>query len=542
MSPRRVVIVGAVAGGASCATRLRRLDESAEISLFERGPHASFANCGLPYRLGEVITSDDALLVASAGVLRDRFQLEVHTRHNVLAIDRAAREILVEDIDRGEQRRVPYDALVLSPGAVPIRPPLPGIELPGIFTLRNIPDMAAIRDWIRTRNVRRAIIVGAGFIGLETAENLRQLGLDVTMIEMLDQIMPPLDPEMVRPVEAHLSAHGVTLALGDGVAAFTFENGGKILVQTVSGAVHPGDLVILAIGVRPDVTLARQAGLEVGESGGIRVNPQMQTSDPNIYAVGDAVEVTDRITGLPMVLALAGPANRQGRIAADAIAGRESGFDGVIGTSVCGVFDMALGSTGVSEKRLKRLGIEDFQAIYLHPAHHAGYYPGAELLHIKLLFRRSDRRLLGAQVTGTKDVARKLDTFAAFLHMEATIDDLAEAELAYAPQFGSAKDAVNLAGMISANILDGLSPVAPDLRGWLLDVREADEFAAGHVDGATNIPLGSLRSRLNEIPRDKPVNVYCQSGKRAYDAQRILVQHGIDARQVSGGWLTIAST
>lgn len=544
---RRILIVGGVAGGASCAARLRRMDEAAEITIFERGSYVSFANCGLPYRVGNVIADDTDLLVASPELLRSRFRIDVRTRHEVIAIDRATRRVTVRNLGTGIESQTPYDALVLSPGAVPVTPPLAGIDLPGVFTVRNIPDIQQLRAWITQNKARRAVVVGGGFIGLEMAENLHHLGLQVTLVEMLDQIMPPMDPEMVRPLETHLRERGIELVLGEAVEGFEAGEDSKLIVKTRSGARHVADLVILSIGVRPDTALAKAAGLELGPRGGIRVDAQMRTSDPNIYAVGDAVEVHDVVLGESTLLALAGPANRQARVAADAIAERETQFRGVQGTAICGVFDMAVGSTGVSEKALRQTGRSDFDVVYLHPGHHVDYYPGAELIHLKVIFRKPDGRLLGAQAVGKTDVARKIDVFAAFIQMGATAYDLAEAEMAYAPQFGSAKDAVNLAGMIAANALLGDAPLAPwqEAEGFepsfRLDVREPEEVAQGAIPGAVHIPIGKLRESLELLPKDRRIGVYCHSGKRAHDATRLLRQHGFQAENLPGGYLTYLS-
>jgi NADPH-dependent 2,4-dienoyl-CoA reductase/sulfur reductase-like enzyme/rhodanese-related sulfurtransferase len=541
---RRILIVGGVAGGASCAARLRRMDEAAEITIFERGPYVSFANCGLPYRVGNVIPDDTDLLVASPELLRSRFLIDVRTRHEVIAIDRATRRVTVSNLGTGIESQTPYDALVLSPGAVPVMPRLAGIDLPGISTVRNIPDIQQLRAWITQNKARRAAVVGGGFIGLEMAENLHHLGLQITLVEMLDQIMPPMDPEMVRPLETHLRERGIELVLGDGVEGFEAGEESKLIVKTRSGARHVADLVILSTGVRPDTSLAKAAGLKLGPRGGIRVDAQMRTSDPNIYAVGDAVEVHDVVLGESTLLALAGPANRQARVAADAIAGRETQFRGVQGTAICGVFDMAGGSTGASEKALRQTGRSDFDVVYLHPGHHVDYYPGAEPIHLKVIFRKADGRLLGAQAVGKADVARKIDVFAAFIQMGATAYDLAEAEMAYAPQFGSAKDAVNLAGMIAANALRGDAPLAPwqeavgSEPSFRLDVREPEEVAQGAIPGAVHIPIGKLRESLELLPKDRRIGVYCHSGKRSHDAIRLLRQHGFQAENLSGGYLT----
>lgn len=541
-SPKTIVIVGGVAGGASCATRLRRMDENAEIIVLERGPFASFANCGLPYHIGGVIEQEDDLLVAKGPLFKERFAIDLRTQHEVVTIDREAREVEVRGPASGRSYRQHYDALVLAPGAAPLRPRLPGIGLPGIFTLRNIPDTRDIKVWIEQHAAKTAVIVGGGFIGMEMAENLKLLGLDVTVLEMLPQVMPPMDAEMVAPVHEHLAAHGVNLALGTTVAGFA-QNDDRLEVQTKEGTTHLADIVILAIGVRPESTLAKAAGLTLGEHGGIRVDEQMRTNDPHIWAVGDAVEVRDRITGAWTLLALAGPANRQGRIAADVICGRSAAFHGTQGTAICGVFGLAVASTGASEKVLQREGLTDYEKIYLHAGHHAGYYPGAEKIHFKLIFRSSDGRILGAQAVGLAGVDKRIDVIAMAIQKDATVYDLEEAELCYAPQFGSAKDPINFAGMIAANHLRGDDPIihwqSPQLANFdLLDVRDPDEFAAGHAPGARNLPLNALRSSLEELSRERPLAVYCAVGARAHNVVRLLRQHGYDAANLSGGFTT----
>ena len=540
MSRKKIVIVGGVAGGASCAARCRRLDENAEILILDRGPYVSFANCGLPYYVGDVIKEESKLLLASEALFRNRFNIEVRTGNEVLSIDRAHRQVEVKELATGRVYRETYDALVLSPGATAVRPPLPGIDLPGIFVLRSIPDSRDIRAWIATKQAKSAVIVGGGFIGLEMAENLVHRGLSVTVLEMLDQVMPPLDPEMALPVQQHLEAHGIKIALGDGVAGFETNDAGQVVVKTKSGAAHPGDLVVLAIGVRPETALAKCAGLELGERGGIKVNDQMRTSDPAIWAVGDAVEVRDLVTNQSSLIPLAGPANRQGRIAADVICGRDSHFRGVQGTAICGVFDLAVASTGASEKALRRADITDYEKVYLHPLHHVGYYPGAKQLNLKVLFRKSDGRILGAQAVGEADVARRIDVIATAIQFGGTVFDLEETELCYAPQFGGAKDPVNYAGMIASNTLRGDNPLADWSRlacegALLLDVRDPDEFEEGCIPGAINLPLNELRSRLDELPRDREIQVYCGVGQRAYYAMRILLQNGYQAKNLSGG-------
>ena len=543
MPKKRVVIVGGVAGGATCAARLRRLDEQAEIVLLDRGPYVSFANCGLPYYVGNIIQDEAKLLVSTPQLFHERFNIEVRTRNEVTSIDREACEIVVRDLSTGREYRERYDALVLSPGAAPIRPPLPGIDLPGIFTLRTVPDSRRIREWIETRTARRAVVIGGGFIGLEMAENLVHLGLDVTIVEMANQLMPPLDPEMADFVRLRVITHTAHLQLGDAVAQFEQAADGSLTVRTRNGSEFGADLVILSIGVRPESDLARNSGLEIGTRGGIRVDDQMRTSDPRIWAVGDAVEVRNTLSEQWELIPLAGPANRQGRIAADVICGRNSRFRGVQATAVCGFFGLTVALTGATEKSLLRVGISDFEAIYLHPGHHVGYYPGAKPIHLKLLFRRADGLVLGAQAVGEAGVERRIDVIALAIQMGATVFDLEEAELCYAPQYGAAKDPVNLAGMVAANVVRSDVALAPwsGVRAdgvFCLDVREPAEFKNGTIDGALNIPLGQLRDRLEELPRDREIWVTCGVGQRAYYACRLLGQHGFRVKNLSGGYHT----
>ena len=542
MNIKKIVIVGGVAGGASCAARCRRLDETAEILILDRGPYVSFANCGLPYYVGNVIKDEAKLLVANPALFRDRFNIEARTEHEVIAIDLEAREIEVKELATGRTYREAYDALVLSPGAAAVRPPLPGIDLPGIFVVRTIPDSRRIRAWIDAKTANSAVVVGGGYIGVEMAENLVHRGISVTVVEIQDQVMPPLDPEMAKPVQQHLEKHGIKIALGDGVEGFE-SRGGQIAVLTKSGAQHVGDLVIFAIGVRPETALAKAAGIKLGGRGGIQVNEQMRTSDPHIWAVGDAVEVKDLVTGEWTLIPLAGPANRQGRIAADVICGHDSKFRGVQGTAICGVFGLAVASTGASEKSLRRAGITDYDKVYLHPANHVGYYPGAKPINLKLIFRKSDGLILGAQAVGEAGVDRRIDVIATAIQLGGTVFDLEESELCYAPQFGGAKDPVNYAGMIAANSLRGDQPLAdwkellPD-SAVLVDVRDADEFEEGHIPGAINLPLNKLRTRLNELPRDRELWLYCRVGQRGYYATRLLMQHGFNVKNLPGGYLT----
>jgi NADPH-dependent 2,4-dienoyl-CoA reductase/sulfur reductase-like enzyme/rhodanese-related sulfurtransferase len=554
---RKVVIVGGVAGGASCAARLRRLDENAEILIVERGPYVSYANCGLPYHVGGVIPEESSLLVASPEMFKGFFSVEVRTGCEATKISRDAKTVELRDVATGTVTTEGYDKLVLSPGAKSIRPPLPGIDLPGIFQLRTVPDARVIREWIErgtqflagmdkysgfqtVRPKTRAVVVGGGFIGVEAAENLVHREFDVTLVEMADQVLMPLDKDMARVVTAHLERHGVHVALNDGVAGFEQGEAGTLNVRTKADKVYPADVVIVALGVRPDTELAKAAGLQIGERGGIRVDEHMRTSDPDIFAVGDAVEVSDVVTGESGLVALAGPANRQGRIAADVIAGRDARFRGTQGTAIIGVFGAAAAWTGVNEKTLQRRGDKDYEKVYLYPNSHAGYYPGARPIAMKILFRKSDGRVLGAQALGEDGVDKRISTIAMAIQMKATVYDLEEAELCYAPQFGSAKDPVNYAGMVAADVLRDDMPI----RHWeatgdalLLDVRMPAELAVESVPGAVNIPLPQLRARLGELPRDREILLICRSGGRAYYATRILLQNGFKARNLSGGML-----
>ncbi len=558
----KIIIVGGVAGGASCAARLRRLDEKAEILMVERGPYVSYANCGLPYHVGGVIEKESSLLVASEELFRSHFAIEVRTNCEAVSISPENKTVDLRNGSTGQVSTESYDKLVLSPGATSFHPPLPGIDLPGIFHVRTVPDARTIREWIErgtsfltgmykysgiqmVKPVRRAVVVGGGFIGLETAENLIHAGFDVTLIQKPDHVLGPMDPEMARLVEGHMERNGLHLALKDGVVGFEQLEGGSLEVKTISGTTYPGEIVILAIGVRPDTTLAKTAGLTIGDRGGIRVDEHMRTSDPHIFAVGDAVEVKDFVTGEWSLIALAGPANRQGRIAADVIAGRDSRYRGTQGTSIIGLFGGAAAWTGVSEKTLKKLGDQDFEKVYLFPNSHAGYYPGAKMLGLKLIFRKSDGRVLGAQAIGQDGpgVDKRISALAMAIQMGATIYDLEESELCYAPQFGSAKDPVNFAGMVAGNVLRGDMPICHwDCTGdaFLLDVRQPVELAVESVPGAVNIPVGQLRSRLGELPRDREILIICRSAQRAYYATRILLQNGFKARNMSGGMLTRA--
>ncbi|MFC2067405.1 FAD-dependent oxidoreductase [Chloroflexota bacterium] len=544
---KKIVIIGGVAGGASCATRARRLSEKAEIIIFERGHDISFANCGLPYYISDVIDDEDELIIATPASFKDIFNIEVRTESEVIDIDKERREIQVKDLRTTSTYRERYDALILAPGATPIRPILPGIDLPGVFSLRTIPDSHAIRNWIEQREAKSAVIVGGSFIGLEMAENLTIRGLKVTVIEMQPQVMPNMDPEMTPAIQTHLSTHRVALSLNNQITQFEQNKDSTLSVSTKSGEIFTTDMVFLAIGVKPETILARNAGLEIGKHGGIRVNDQMRTSNEYIWALGDAAEVNDLITSEWTLVQLAGPANRQGRIAAGAILGFDCRFRGVQATSACSIFGMTIATTGASEKTLKHLATIDkpinYEKIYLYPGHHAGFYPGAKPITFKLIFSPEDGRILGAQAIGMEGIDKRIDVIAAALQNKATVFDLEEAELCYAPQLGAAKDPVNMAGMIAANILRGDAPIAHwedinNTNALILDVREPFEFTSGHIEGALNFPLEEIRTLMFELPHDREIWLYCKVGKQSYYATRILRQNGFNARNLFGGLQT----
>ena len=560
MKPKRLVIVGGVAGGASAAARGRRLCEACEIVVFERGPHVSFANCGLPYFVGGEIAEQDQLLVQTPQSLKARFNLDVRVNTEVIAINRAARRVRIRELTTSRESEEPYDALVLSTGAAPLKPPIPGIDRPNHFTLRNIPDVEKIMAWSKDCQGCRAVVVGGGYIGLEMAEQLQRRRFRVTVVEALPQVMAPLDPEMAAWLHAELRANGVELHLNDPVTAFEAptdrEPARASIVVLKSGKHLPADSVVLGLGVKPEDGLARSAGLEIGERGGIRVNEHLQTSDPHIWAVGDAIEVRDGVTGQWSLIPLAGPANRQGRIAADNIFGRPSRYESTWGTAILRLFNLTAGCTGANEKCLRKAGLP-YQAIHLHPNSHAGYYPGAEPIALKILFAPDTGKLLGAQAVGHDGVDKRIDVLATALKAGMTVHDLAELELAYAPPYGSAKDPVNLAGMAAQNVLAGdvtvaqwhdISPLpasgerVSEGRGRgefvLLDVRRDDERAKGCIPGSIHIPLDQLRSRMDELPRNREIVVYCQSGQRSYFAARILTQHGFRVRNLTGSYRT----
>jgi len=538
----KIVTVGGVAGGMSAAARLRRLDETAEIVVLEQDAYVSFANCGLPYHIGGDIVERDALLLQTPDSLRDSLDLDVRTGHEVLGIDRAARTVTVAETATGVQYTEPYDKLILATGASPLRPPLPGVDHPRIRTLRSIPDMDAIISLL-DGGATDAVVIGGGYIGLEMVEALRTRGLAVTLVEALEQVMTVLDPEMSRHLQDHLVDHGVRVLLGTRAVGFG-DDAGRVVVDLGAEQVS-ADVVILAVGVRPENRLAADAGLPLAGSGAVIVDEHMRTADPDVYAVGDSVQVRDTVTGLDVVVPLAGPANRQGRVAADHIAGRASVYTTTQGTGIVKVFDLTAGMTGATERTLTRVG-QPFLKVYLHPNGHASYYPGTHPMHLKVLFAPGDGRLLGAQAVGVDGVDKRIDVLAVALRAGLGIEDLEHLELAYAPPYGSAKDPVNMAGFIGTNLLRGdvhlwYADQWPDLPpdAVLLDVRGPEENAQWAIPGSTLIPLKELRGRLAEIPRGVPVLAYCRSGFRSYLAQRVLAQSGWpDAATLSGGELT----
>ncbi len=537
---RKILIVGGVAGGASAAARLRRLDETAEIIMFERGEHISFANCGLPYYIGGAITRRDALLLQTPESFKRRFNVDVRVNSEVTAINRKDKEVEVLDITTGRKYMEKYDSLILSPGAEPARPCIPGVDSDRIFTLRNIADTDRIADFLNTHNPGKAVVVGAGYIGLEMAENLRSRGLAVEVIEMLDQVLPAIDGEMAWFLNNEIKKNGVGLRLGKGVVSFN-QNGSSLFLKLDSGDELECDFAILAVGVRPEVKLAEKAGLEIGGCGGIKANEFLQTSDPDIYAIGDAVEVKDFVLGKTTLIPLAGPANKQGRMAADNLCGRGRKYSGSQGIGILKVFDLTVAMTGANEKALAKTNI-DYEKLYLHPANQAGYYPGARQMHLKLLFSKPDGKILGAQIIGPDGVDKRIDIIAVAIRAGMTVFDLQELELAYAPPYGSGKDPVNIAGFAAANILDGTIKVKHfdelEKDDFVLDVRTPGEFAAGAIEGAKNIPVDSLRDRLSELPKNKTIHAYCGVGLRSYIACRILMQYGYDAKNLPGGYMT----
>jgi CoA-disulfide reductase len=540
---KKVVIVGGVAGGATTAARLRRLDENTEIVMIERGEYISFANCGLPYYIGGAIQERDALLVQTVEGMSKKFNMDIRNLSEVTRIDRERKMVEIKNLKTGETYEESYDVLVLSPGASPIKPPIPGInEAEALYILRNIPDTDKIKEYVDVQKPKKATVIGGGFIGVEMAENLWERGVEVTLVEMADQIMAPIDFEMASILHQHLREKGVNLVLEDGVKSF--EQNGK-LINLNSGKQIETDLVILAIGVAPENKLAKDAGLELGLRGAIRVNERLQTADESIYAIGDAIEVKDYINGQATHIPLAWPANRQGRIVADHINGIDSKYQGTLGTSIAKVFDMTVAATGNNEKTLKRLGIT-YDVVHVHPSSHAGYYPGAFPIALKLIFDRVTGKIFGGQAVSYDGADKRIDVLATAIKGGMTIFDLPDLELAYAPPYSSAKDPVNMAGYAAKNLAEGLVETVQwheinDILangGYLIDVREPIERDMGMIEGSVNIPLGELRERLDEIPRGQDIYVYCQVGLRGYLATRILMQAGFKVKNLDGGYKT----
>ena len=539
----KVVIVGGVAGGATAAARLRRLDESAEIVVFERSGYVSYANCGLPYYIGGIITDRAELTLQTPESFWRRFRVDMRVRHEVTAIHPDTKTVDVKNLATGEVFAESYDKLILSPGARPTQPALPGVGIDRLFTLRTVEDTLKLREFIEQHHPRSAVLAGGGFIGIELVENLRELGLDVTVVQRPKQLLNPLDADMAAFLHAQLREKGVKLMLGRTVEGFAAD-GDRVNVLIKDEAPLTADMVVLAIGVTPDTGLARDAGLELGIKGSIVVNDRMETSVPDIYAVGDAVQVKHSVTGQDALLSLAGPANKQGRIAADNICGGDSRYLGSQGSSVIKVFDMTIAATGVNEKTARQAGI-DCDKVFLSPMSHAGYYPGGKVMTMKVVFEKGTYRLLGAQIVGYEGVDKRIDVLATAIHAGLTGPQLKDLDLAYAPPYSSAKDPVNMAGFMIENLSRGLveqffpedvDALPRDGSATLLDVRTPGEYAAGHAEGFVNLPVDDLREHLAEIPADKPVYLICQSALRSYIACRILSQHGLRCSHLSGGW------
>ena len=549
MAKNKILIVGGVAGGATAAAHARRLSEEAEIIIFERGPHVSFANCGLPYYVGGEITEKEDLLVQTPENLHARFNLDVRVMSEVTAIDPISKRIEVSSVNSNDKYWQSYDELILSTGAKPLKPPIPGIDKPGHFTVHGIPDVEAINKWITTQKAHKAVVIGGGFIGLEMVEQLQKRGLEVSVVEALAQVMPPLDPEMAGWLHKELQANEVTLYLEDPVTQFNSPNkenpATASIVELKSGNLLPADIVILGLGVRPVTELAKIAGLVIGEKGGIQVNEFLRTSDPHIWAIGDAIEVQDFITQEQVLIPLAGPANRQGRIVAENIFGNSMKYTGTCGTSILRLFDLAAACTGVNEKTLRRLNLP-YDVVYLHPPAHATYYPGAHRLAMKIIFHPDDGKLLGAQIIGEEGVDKRIDVLATALKARMTVHDLEDLELAYAPPFGSAKDPVNLAGMVAQHVVhhDVKNAQWHEIENLntnqsiLLDVRDEDERSQGFIPGSQHIALPELRQRINELSKEKEIIVYCQTGQRSYFACRLLTQKGFKTKNLSGACRT----
>ena len=546
--PKRstIVIVGGVAGGATAAARLRRRDEAAHIILFERDAYVSYANCGLPYAIGDVIAEREQLLVQTVEGLSQRFNLDIRTQSEVIAIDRLHQRVTVREVQSGNTYQERYDTLLLSPGAQPVVPAIPGLqEAEHVFTLRTIPDTDSIKRFLDQQQPKTAVVIGGGFIGLEMAENLTRRGLQVTVVELLNQVMAPLDYEMAVIVHQHLREHGITLILEDGVRSLA-QHGQQVVLQ--SGMTLETEMVLLAIGVRPETTLARQAGLEIGQRGGILVDEYLRTSDEHIYAIGDAIEVNDYVTGMPALVPLAGPANRQARLVADTICGEPRSYAGALGTAIVQVFDLTVATTGANEKTLRRLR-RPYAVVHTHPASHATYYPGGQSMSLKLLFHPETGALYGAQAVGQEGIDKRIDVLATAIRSHLSVFDLQALELAYAPPYSSAKDPVNMLGYVASNLIEGLLQTiqydeidAVVARGgFLIDVREPEEVARGSIPGSINIPLGELRQHLGDLPQDQPIYVTCQAGLRGYLAARIITAEGLAAVNLDGGYETYSA-
>lgn len=545
----KIVIVGGVAGGASAAARARRLSEDAEIIMFERGPFVSFANCGLPYHIGGDIKDRSKLLLQTPESFLARFNVDVRVMNEVVSINRSEKNVTIKNLIDGSEYNESYDFLLLSPGAAPFIPTIAGIDNPLTHTLRNIPDMDRIIQVIQSNKPKHATVVGGGFIGLEMMEAFHQLGIETTVIEMADQVMTPVDKEMAGFAHAEIKQHGVDLRLGVALESVEFvakeNNSGKLTLTLNNGDTLSTELLIMSIGVRPETKLAQEAGLQLGELGGIYTNSSMQTSDPSIFAVGDAIEDTDFVTGKSGFVPLAGPANRQGRMAADNMLGRSETYQGTQGTSIVKIFDLAVASVGKNEKVLKREGI-NYEKVYVHTASHAGYYPGAEIVSLKLLFSPETGKILGAQAAGKDGVDKRIDVLAVAQRAGMTVEQLQHLELTYAPPYGSAKDVINQAAFVANNILKGdATPIhfdeidALSENQILLDVRNPSELeSVGFIEGAINIPVDQLRDRMNELPKDKEIVIYCQVGLRGNVAYRQLVNNGFKARNLIGGYRT----
>ena len=534
----KLLIIGGVAGGASAAARAKRIDEKTEIIMFERGEYVSFANCGLPYHIGKVIPERESLLVMTPEKLKGRADIDVRVRNEVTSVDPDKKIVTVKNLETGKTYTETYDKLIMSPGSSPLRPPIPGADNPEVMVLTTIPDMDKIIAKINA-GAKRALVVGGGFIGIEVVENLVELGIETTLVEMFPQVLPPLDKEMTQPISELLELHGVNLYLNNGVSEINQKDSQSAFsVKLKTGETIDTDIVILAAGVRPNSELAKDAGLKLNKRGGIVVNKQLQTSNSDIYAIGDAIEVNDLVLNTPAMIPLAGPANKQGRIAADNVFGKKVEYKGSLGTSICKIFETTAAATGANEKRLIQEGIE-YQKFYFTPNSHASYYPGGYILFIKVLFDKSGK-ILGAQITGNDGVDKRIDLIATAIRNGLTFDDLEELELAYAPPYGAAKDPINFAGFVGNNILRGYSQiVTPDNipeGSLLLDVREQDEVLCGTLPGSLHIPLGQLRNSLSKLPRDKEIIVFCKVGARGYLAELILRANGFNVRNLSGGY------